>query len=102
MQKSAVGTWGVNLWTLASLSLNEKVDLANARLLKRAHEYIKTYRANGSLPSPTLEKQDNIRLSPYSVNNRSQGVAFVHNLFAGVFRIVGHNVWRARPQRRSW
>jgi alpha-L-arabinofuranosidase len=33
----------------------------------------------------------NILLSPYSVNNRSQGVAFVHNLFAGVFRNVQHD-----------
>jgi alpha-L-arabinofuranosidase len=31
---------------------------------------------------------NNIFLSPYSLNNRSQGGAYVHNLFAGAFRIV--------------
>ena len=31
---------------------------------------------------------NNIFLSPYSVNNRSQGGAYVHNLFAGAMRIV--------------
>ena len=31
---------------------------------------------------------NNLFLSPYTVNDRSQGVAFVHNLIAGAFRIV--------------
>jgi alpha-N-arabinofuranosidase len=31
---------------------------------------------------------NNIFLSPYSLNNRSQGGAYVHNLFAGAIRIV--------------
>jgi alpha-N-arabinofuranosidase len=31
---------------------------------------------------------NNIFLSPYSLNNRSQGGAYVHNLFAGAVRIV--------------
>ena len=34
---------------------------------------------------------NNVFLSSSSVNDRSQGVAFVHNLFAGVFRIVPHD-----------
>ncbi|RLC16567.1 MAG: hypothetical protein DRI24_08105 [Deltaproteobacteria bacterium] len=34
---------------------------------------------------------NNIFLSPYSVNNRSQGVVFAHNIFAGAFRIVAHD-----------
>ena len=34
---------------------------------------------------------NNIFLSSNSLNDRSQGVAFVHNLFAGVFRIVPHD-----------
>jgi alpha-N-arabinofuranosidase len=34
---------------------------------------------------------NNIFLSAYSLNNRSQGVAFVHNLFAGAFRIVPYD-----------
>ncbi len=31
---------------------------------------------------------NNLLLSPYSINSRSQGVAFVHNLIAGAMRIV--------------
>ena len=34
------GAWGETLWSLAALYLNEKVDLANERLLKRAKEYV--------------------------------------------------------------
>jgi hypothetical protein len=34
------GTWGENLWCLAALSLNEKTDQANARLLVRAKAFI--------------------------------------------------------------
>ena len=34
---------------------------------------------------------NNILLSPYAVNDRSQGVALVHNLFAGAFRVVRHD-----------
>ncbi|MCU0748590.1 MAG: hypothetical protein MUF13_03490 [Akkermansiaceae bacterium] len=34
------GTWGDNLWCLAALCLNEKTDEANARLLKRANDFI--------------------------------------------------------------
>lgn len=32
---------------------------------------------------------NNLFLSPYSVNMRSQGGAYVHNLFAGAWRVVG-------------
>ena len=34
------GAWGDTLWALAALQLNEKTDEANARLLKRAKEYL--------------------------------------------------------------
>lgn len=34
------GTWGDNLWCLAALCLNEKTHEANARLLKRAKDFI--------------------------------------------------------------
>ncbi|HIE96241.1 MAG TPA: DUF1961 family protein, partial [Fuerstia sp.] len=40
------GVWGETLWALASLYLNEKVDEANARLLKRANDYVALKRAN--------------------------------------------------------
>ncbi len=40
------GAWGDTLWALAALYRNEKVDEANARLLKRANAYIALKRAN--------------------------------------------------------
>jgi hypothetical protein len=39
------GAWGETLWSLAALYLNERVDEANASLLKRANEYIALHRA---------------------------------------------------------
>jgi hypothetical protein len=39
------GTWGDTLWALAALHLDEKVDAANARLLKRANDYIVLHRS---------------------------------------------------------
>ena len=44
------GIWGDNLWTLSALYLNEKVDEANARLLKQANDYIDLTRKHGSQP----------------------------------------------------
>ncbi|MGB0596089.1 MAG: hypothetical protein ACPGLY_05335 [Rubripirellula sp.] len=44
------GAWGETLWSLAALQLNEKVDLANARLLKRANDYIALNRADAETP----------------------------------------------------
>ena len=46
------GTWGDNLWCLAALDLNEKVDEANARLLKRAQAYIASHPHNASPIKP--------------------------------------------------
>ena len=40
------GVWGEVLWSLAALYLNEKVDQANARLLKRANDYIALNQTN--------------------------------------------------------
>jgi alpha-N-arabinofuranosidase len=34
---------------------------------------------------------NNIFLSAFSLNNRSQGIVFAHNIFAGAFRIVPHD-----------
>jgi hypothetical protein len=45
------GTWGDNLWTLAALYLNEKVDPGNARLLKHANDYIDMTRKRGTTPA---------------------------------------------------
>lgn len=46
------GTWGDNLWCLAALSLNEKVEEANARLLATAQRYIATKPASIGRTSP--------------------------------------------------
>ncbi len=45
-------TWGDNLWCLAALYLNEKVDEANARLLKRAKDYIASHPSNAPRTLP--------------------------------------------------
>jgi hypothetical protein len=46
------GTWGDNLWCLAALCLNEKTDEANARLLKRAKDFIASKPENLAETSP--------------------------------------------------
>jgi hypothetical protein len=46
------GTWGDNLWCLAALYLNEKTDEANARLLKRANEFIASKPEQVPITSP--------------------------------------------------
>ncbi|MGN6726140.1 MAG: right-handed parallel beta-helix repeat-containing protein [Tepidisphaeraceae bacterium] len=43
---------------------------------------------------------NNVMLSSYALNVRSQGTAYVHNLFAGQFRIVPHDS-RVTPFQRS-
>jgi hypothetical protein len=46
------GTWGDNLWCLAALYLNEKTDEANARMLKRAEDFIASKPENLAKTSP--------------------------------------------------
>lgn len=46
------GLWGENLWCLAALRVNEKTDLANDRLLKRAQVYIATKPAAAPRTAP--------------------------------------------------
>jgi hypothetical protein len=46
------GVWGENLWCLAALYLNEKTDMANERLLKRAGDYLATKPANAPMTKP--------------------------------------------------
>lgn len=48
------GVWGEVLWSLAALYLNEKLDEANARLLKRAREYAEIHRAQLEVSDFTL------------------------------------------------
>lgn len=72
------GTWGDNLWTLAALRLNEKTDLANARLLKAADEYIGIHRAGGDLASPTPEKQDGAPWTFFSITDYARTLCLFH------------------------
>ena len=44
------GIWGDNLWCLSALYLNEKVDVANGRLLKNANDYIELTTKKGHQP----------------------------------------------------
>lgn len=46
------GAWGENLWCLAALYLNQKTELANERLLRRAKDYIATKPAAAQRTSP--------------------------------------------------
>jgi hypothetical protein len=52
------GVWGENLWCLAALGLNEKTDIANARLLKRAKVFIAS--KPGHLPMTSPENPGNL------------------------------------------
>ena len=61
------GVWGENLWCLAALYLNEKTDMANDRLLKRAKEYIATKPANAPATSP--EQPGNLPWTFFSVTD---------------------------------
>lgn len=46
------GTWGDNLWCLAALCLNEQTDEANARMFKRARDFIASKPENLAETSP--------------------------------------------------
>ncbi|TWU39632.1 hypothetical protein Poly41_24870 [Novipirellula artificiosorum] len=50
------GAWGDTMWALAALSLNEKVDDANERLLKRATDYVNLKRQNVATSAFTPEQ----------------------------------------------
>ncbi len=52
------GAWGDTLWSLSALYLNEKVEDANARLLKRANDYVARRRANEEIPTFTPEASE--------------------------------------------
>lgn len=61
------GVWGDNLWCLAALYLNEKTDMANERLLKRAKDCIATKPANATPTSP--ENPGNLPWTFFSVTD---------------------------------
>lgn len=61
------GVWGDTLWTLAALHLNEKVDEANARLLRRAREYIALKRGNNPGSAFTPEEANDMPWAYFSL-----------------------------------
>jgi len=70
------GVWGDNLWCLAALYLNEKTDIANARLLQRAKDYIATNPANAPRTSP--EAPGNLPWTFFSVTDYVRTLGLFH------------------------
>ncbi len=73
------GVWGDNLWTLAALHLNERVEEANARLLARTNEYIETNRTNGSIAAPTPEQPGEAPWTFFSVTDYARTLHLFHS-----------------------
>ena len=72
------GIWGDNLWTLSALYLNEKVDEANARLLKQANDYIDMTRKRGNSPAPTPEHPGNAPWTFFSITDYVRTLCLFH------------------------
>lgn len=70
-------TWGDNLWCLAALYLNEKSGEANARLLKRAKDYIATTPVNAPVTSP--EAPGNLPWTFFSVTDYVRTLCLFHS-----------------------
>lgn len=73
------GIWGDNLWTLSALYLNEKVDKANARLLKQANDYIDLIRKHGNQPIATPEQPGNAPWNFFSVTDYVRTLCLFHS-----------------------
>jgi len=73
------GIWGDNFWTLAALYLNEKVDMANARLFKQANDYIDLIRKRGSQPSATPEQPGNAPWTFFSITDYVRTLCLFHS-----------------------
>jgi hypothetical protein len=73
------GISGDNLWTLSALYLNEKVDKANARLLKQANEYIDLIRKRGNQPIATPEQPGNAPWTFFSVTDYVRTFCLFHS-----------------------
>lgn len=71
------GTWGDNLWCLAALYLNEKTDEANARLLKRAKDYVATAPTTAAPTSP--EAPGNLPWTFFSITDYVRIIYLFHS-----------------------
>lgn len=72
------GVWGDNLWTLSALALNQKVDQANARLLKHAADFIDRTRKHGDRPAPTPEQPGNAPWTFFSLTDYVRTLCLFH------------------------
>lgn len=70
------GTWGENLWCLAALYLNEKVNEANARLLHRAKEFLASKPAQ--LPATSPENPGDLPWTFFSVTDYVRTLCLFH------------------------
>lgn len=73
------GIWGDNLWTLSALYLNEKVDVANARLLKQANDYIDLTRKQGPQGIATPEQPGNAPWTFFSLTDYVRTLCLFHS-----------------------
>jgi hypothetical protein len=72
------GIEGDNLWTLSALYLNEKVDVANARLLKHANDYIALIRKHGHSPIATPEEPGTAPWTFFSITDYVRTLFLFH------------------------
>lgn len=70
------GTWGDNLWCLAALYLNEKTDEANARMLKRAKDFIASKPESVAKTSP--ENPGNLPWTFFSITDYLRILCLFH------------------------
>lgn len=72
------GTWGDNLWCLAALYRNEKVDLANARLLQQAKDFIDRTGKGERTAAPTPEQPGNAPWTFFSITDYVRTLCLFH------------------------
>lgn len=71
------GTWGENLWCLAALYLNEKVDEANARLLEQANGFLASKPA--TVPPTSPENHGRVPWTFFSVTDYVRTLCLFHS-----------------------
>lgn len=72
------GTWGDNLWCPAALSLNERTDEANERLLRAANAYIKACNESGGAANPTPEENTGAPWTFFSITDYVRMLCLFH------------------------
>lgn len=88
------GVMGEVLWSLAALQLNEKTEIANARLLKRAEGYIVLRSASSEAPAFKPEEDQQ---APWTYFSLTDYVRILHLFRAG----SSHNPGRLNPETEA-